>query len=224
MNRKQFIKKSLQAGLCTCGAALGLGWSSQNKFKKTTPQNSSPATEGLMLDLERRMIKGSKTPAWRRLEKAELWIKDLMEHMDALLDQETKIKLMQACGRSCFIRAFGVADENEPTSQEQKRYLELLGSRGFEIRREGNVIAFTFNWGRDHQNPTGLIMSDGYCMCPQVETGPPDLSPSYCYCSTGYVKESFERTLGKPVKVELIDSLKMGGKDCIFKVEVEDKK
>jgi hypothetical protein len=224
MNRKQFIKKSLQVGLCTCGAALGLGWSSQNKFKKSTTQNSSLLAEGLRLDLEKRMIKGSETPAWRRLEKAELWIKDLMEHMDELLDQETKIKLMQACGRSCFIHAFGVADENAPTVKERERYLQLLESRGFKIRRKGDVITFSFNWGQNHQNPTGLIMSDGYCMCPQVESSPAGLSPSYCLCSTGYVKESFERALGKAVKVELLDSLKMGGKDCIFKIEVHDKK
>lgn len=169
------------------------------------------------------MIKGSETPAWRKMEKAGLWIKDLMEHIDAVLDQETKIKLMQACGRSCFIHTFGVADENEPAPEERERYLQLLESRGFKLRREGDVITFSFNWGRNHQNPTGLVMSDGYCMCPQVESGPPGLSPSYCYCSTGYVKESFERTLGKPVKVELLDSLKMGGKDCVFKVEVQSK-
>lgn len=222
MNRKQFIKKSLQAGLCTCGGILGLGWNSKEEFKISRQQNSPQKAEGLREDLERRMIKGSETPAWRRLEKAGLWIKDLMKHMDEQLDQETKIKLMQDCGRSCFIRAFGVAEESEPSLQERDRYLQLLESRGFEIHRVGGAIIFSFNWGQYHQNPTGLMMSDGYCMCPQVETGPLDLSPSYCYCSTGYVMESFERTLGKHVKVELIDSLKMGGKDCIFKVEVQD--
>ena len=222
MDRKQFIKKSIQACLCTCGASLGLGWNVQDKSTKKK-QNLLPADEGWIQDLEKRMVKGSETPAWRKLEKAELWIKHLIEHMDEQLDQETKIRLLQACGRSCFTRTFGVADENDPTPEEREKYLQLLKKRGFEIRREGNVITFTFNWGRNHQNPKGLIMRDGYCMCPQVESGPSDLSPSYCFCSTGYVKESFERALGKPVKVELLDSLKMGGKDCVFKIEVQDK-
>lgn len=53
-----------------------------------------------------------------------------------------------------------------------------------------------------------------------VESGPAGLSPTYCYCSTGYVKEGFERRIGKAVKVELLDSLKMGGKDCIFKLTI----
>ena len=211
MNRKQFIIKSLQAGLCYCGVAMGFGQSLQN------PPSGD---ERWIHDLEKQMIKGAETPAWRKAEKAGLWIKDLMEHMDAALDQETRIKLMQACGRSCYVRAFGVADERKPTPEEREKYLQILESRGFKIQREGSLATFTFNWGRDHQNPTGLIMRDGYCMCPQVESGPKGLSPSYCYCSTGYVKESFERTFGTPVKVELLDSLKMGGKDCIFKIEV----
>lgn len=64
------------------------------------------------------------------------------------------------------------------------------------------------------------MLQDGYCMCPIVESGPPGLSPTFCYCSTGYVKEAFERHIGKPVKVELLDSLKMEGKDCIFKLAI----
>ena len=76
--------------------------------------------------------------------------------------------------------------------------------------------------GQDPQNPAGLIMLDGYCMCPLVESGPPGLSPTFCYCSTGYVKEIFERTTGKPVTVDLIESLKMGGKDCVFGITIHD--
>ena len=222
MNRKQFLKKSLQACLCTCGTVLGFGQIFQDKQKTSILQNPGLEEEGWIPDLEKRMIRGSETPVWRKLEKTGLWIKDLMAHMDDMLDQETRIKLMQACGQSCFIRAFGVADEKEPTAEERKRYLRLLESRGVKIQREGHATTFTISWGRNHQNPTGLIMSDGYCMCPQVESGPPGLSPTYCYCSTGYVKESFERVLGKSIKVELLDSLKRGGKDCVFKVELQD--
>lgn len=155
----------------------------------------------------------------KQAEKAELWIKDLMDHMDAVLDQGTKLKLMQACGRSCFLRAFGVADEKKPTPEEREKYFRFLENKGYKLEREGNRITLIYSWGRGHQNPTGLIMRDGFCMCPQVESGPPGLSPSYCYCSTGYVKENFERTVGLPVKVDLLESLKTGGKDCVFKIE-----
>ena len=83
--------------------------------------------------------------------------------------------------------------------------------------KAGN-LTFIFNWGRDHQNPQGLIMRDGYCMCNIMEDGPPNLSPTFCCCSTGYVRETFQRKINRRVGVELINSLKMGGDDCLFKI------
>ena len=219
MNRKEFLKKSLQAGLCCCGAALGLGYGFRTEPGKVIFQDPRQANGGWIPELEKRLIKGAETPAWRKVEKSGQWIKSLMEHMDALLDKEIKVRLLQECGRSCFIRAFGVADANRP-ALEEKEYLRFLESSGFKVQREGRVISFIYSWGRNHQNPQGLMLQDGYCMCPIVESGPPGLSPTYCYCSTGYVKEGFERRIGKAVKVELLDSLKMGGKDCIFKLTI----
>jgi hypothetical protein len=219
MNRKQFLKKSLQAGLCCCGAALGFGYSFRAEPGKAILQDPRQADEGWIPELEKRMIKGAETPAWRKVEKSGQWIKALMEHMDAMLSKEVKARLLQECGRSCFIRAFGVADANRP-ALEEKEYLRFLESSGYKVQREGRMISFIYSWGRNHQNPQGLMLQDGYCMCPIVESGPPGLSPTYCYCSTGYVKEGFERRIGKAVKVELLDSLKMGGKDCIFKLTI----
>ena len=216
MDRKTFLKKALTAGtgMCACGVALGHG--------VLSPSRSQTEDQDWIHDLEKRMIQGSETPDWRKAEKARWWIKDLMDTMDTHLDEATKIRLLQACGKSCFTRAFGVADENKPGPEQIEASLRLLEQRGSEIERREGIVTFRMNWGRDHQNPQGLILQDGYCMCPLVEDGPPRLSPTFCYCSTGYVKESFERLLG-PVDVELIDSLKMGGKDCIFKITLRNR-
>jgi hypothetical protein len=136
-----------------------------------------------------------------------------------MLDQETRKRLLQATGRACYLRAFGVASEMKPSPQRVAQVFAALKSGG-KMKQEGDKTIITYSWGRKHQNPTGLIIQDGYCMCPVVESGPPGLSPTYCQCSTGYVKESFERTLGMSVDVKLIESLKMGGQDCIFSIEV----
>jgi hypothetical protein len=205
MNRKQFIKKIFQTGICGCGAVMGFGQAADQEWIR---------------DLEKKMIDGAETPPWAKVEKAEHWFKSLMENMDTLLDKETKIELMQACGRACFIRAFGVAPEEKPTAEESEKFLQSLKSRGYELKQEKEMVTVIYNWGRDHQNPWGLIMRDGYCMCPLVEKGPPGLSPTFCYCSTGYVKESFQRYFQQTVTVALLDSLKMGGKDCVFKVQI----
>jgi len=216
LNRKEFMKKCMQAGLCGCAAAIGMN------HGLLRAQNQSPPAHGWIADLESRMIEGSATPAWRKVEKSSNWIKDLMDNMDAVLDQETREKLLQANGRSCYLRAFGVASETKPSPQTLDRMVTSLKSAG-KVSYEGDTTIITYSWGRRHQNPSGLIIQDGYCMCPVVESGPPDLSPTYCQCSTGYVKESFERSLGRPVNVKLLESLKMGNQDCIFRIEVPGK-
>ena len=216
MNRKEFLEKCVKAGLCCCGAAMGMS----HGLLRAQDQ-ASPAREWIA-DLEGRMVKGSATPPWREVEKSANWIKDLMDNMDAMLDQETRKRLLQATGRACYVRAFGVASEERPSPQRIEQVFAALKSGG-KMKQEGHNTIITYSWGRKHQNPTGLIIQDGYCMCPVVESGPPDLSPTYCQCSTGYVKESFERSLGMSVDVTLIESLKMGGQDCIFRIEVAGK-
>ena len=214
MDRKEFLKKSMQIGLCCCGAMMGFG-------RGLSRAQGRPLSERDWIgDLERKMIAGSETPAWRKVEKSGAWIKDLMDNMDGLLDAETRTKLLQATGRSCYIRAFGVASEEKSAAEDVTRTLNALEKGGSEVTREGDRTIIIYRWGREHQNPTGLIMKDGYCMCPVVESGPPDLSPTYCLCSTGYVKEIFERLTGATANVTLLESLKGGGRDCVFRIEV----
>ncbi|RPJ55480.1 MAG: hypothetical protein EHM23_26100 [Acidobacteria bacterium] len=83
------------------------------------------------------------------------------------------------------------------------------------IKQEGDQMVVYFKY---KANPRGLKVSDGYCLCPILEDAPKDISPTYCLCSVGYVREIFERQIGKPVQVELIDSVLRGAKGCSFKV------
>lgn len=217
MDRKVFLKRLIQTGTICCGAGWGHAIAGG---PERPPMSEDMAASGWIADLERRMVKGSESPGSVKAEKAEFWIRELMDHMDSMLDPETKIGLMKACGRSCYLRAFGVAGDKTPSREDLDRYLGVLEQNGYVLTRSGDTVSFTFSWGRDHQNPWGLIIRDGYCMCPLVESGPPGLSPTFCYCSTGYVAETFRRITGKEVEVDLVESLKTGGKDCIFRIKI----
>jgi len=209
MDRKQFMKQSLLAGLGCCGAALGFGQDLRN------PEGRSVS---LTEDLTRRIRGGAKSPDWRKMEEAGMKFKAMMDHLDAMLDEETKIKILNACGRSCFINAYGVADERKPTPEQGEACLKNLEKNGFDVRREIDTITVFYRWGTK-QNPYGLSMQEGYCMCPIVESGAPGMSESYCNCSAGYVKEALERATGKAVlKAEVLESILQGSKDCRFKI------
>jgi len=209
MNRKQFMKQTLQAALGCCGAAMAFGRDLRNAQDR-------PAS--LADDLTRRIRDGAKSPDWRKMEEATWKFKAMMEHLDAMLDEETKTKILNACGRSCFLNAYGVADDRKPSSARVEAFFKSLEKRGYEIRREPDTITIFYGWG-SKQNPYGLSMQEGYCMCPIVESGVRGMPQSYCNCSAGYVKESIERATGKTVlKVDVLDSILRGGKDCRFKV------
>ncbi len=218
MDRREFVNTALRAGLCCCGAASALharGMGDKGKFG--TPEQ----TPDWIRKMEQRMIKGAESADWLKYEKSAAWIKDLMDNMDSLLDLETRRRLMQANGRACYLRAFGVASDEKPTAEYAQGFIDSIKKDGNEVKEEGGKTIVIFNWGRKHQNPQGLILQDGYCMCPIVESGPPRLSPTFCQCSAGYVKEIFARYTGRTVeKVEVLDSLKMGGRDCVFRVEL----
>jgi hypothetical protein len=80
------------------------------------------------------------------------------------------------------------------------------------VRREGNVVTY------------GFAMKPGVaitrCGCPIAEHGPEGLSATFCRCSVGFVRAMFSGYPGRPVRVELLEALKRGGKTCRFKITV----
>ena len=210
MDRKQFLRQSLLAGVgCCCGARLAFG---------QTVRNPEALPRSLSADLTQRIRDGAKSPDWKKVEKAESWITSMVDNLDRLLDDETKRKIMNACGRACFIDAYGIADDRKPSAEQAQAYLGLLAKRGMDVRRDGETITVLYRWGTK-QNPYGLSMAEGYCMCPIAESGLQGLSGTFCECSGGYVKESLERGTGMTVvQIEVLESLLRGGKDCRFKV------
>ena len=205
MDRKQFLKGMLQAGtaICCCRASLAESRAAQ-----------AGAGAGWIAGLEKRMKEGSRSPAWRRIEFAEGWVQRLLDNMDTMLDPQTRSSLMQACGRACYLQAFGIAPDEKPLPEALDNFVRAGKDSG--VRREGDTVFFQY----DNVNPQGTGIPDGLCLCPFVESGPERLSPTYCQCSAGYVKELFERMTGTPVAVEVLESLRSGGKICRFKVNL----
>jgi hypothetical protein len=220
MDRKTFIKKAVGACVtgCLCGNALAKTLSDQ--FEKTGTQTAAGSPDWVS-GLESRMVKSTATAPSRVAEKGQLWLKNLLDNMDSMLDEKTKIELMNACGRSCYNGAFGVASEKKVPPEYAEGFLNTLKNQGAEIQDTPNSTIVYYGWQGNHQNPmTGLVLKDGYCMCEFVESIPKGLSPTYCNCSAGYVGEMFKRYLGKPVKVTVISSLISGGSECRFKIEI----
>ncbi len=146
----------------------------------------------------------------QRIEWAKIWTKRFFDVVDSQLDEAARRRLMEEQGKRCFLGSLKGRPVKTVTVDQ---LIEALNKGEPCIRREGETLYFNYV-----QSPQGLRISDGYCLCPLVEDGPPGLSKTFCYCSVGYVREWFSMMLGRPVKVELLESLKGGGKSCRFKI------
>lgn len=58
------------------------------------------------------------------------------------------------------------------------------------------------------------------CHCPlarsSIREGKPQISPLFCYCSSGYEKFHFDVIFGEPVEVEMLESVLKGDSCCRF--------
>jgi len=152
------------------------------------------------------------TPCEDKEAFSQKWVKRFFDVFDGKLDGDKRDEIMHANGRVCFLGSIG-DKKVEPVDVDI--LIDQMNKYSGEIAatRDGNVIDFHYV-----KNPRGLKVADGYCLCPLVESGPKGLSGTYCECSVGYVREMFETYTGKTASVELVESLKRGGKTCRFKI------
>jgi hypothetical protein len=100
---------------------------------------------------------------------------------------------------------------------------------GWPSRRFGNTIRVTripFEGAIDaffaEPNPAKRRAMN-YCHCSRVRdilrTGK-DLPRTYCHCSAGFYKKNFEEILGRPVDVEIVETVLSGDEVCSFVIHL----
>jgi len=139
-----------------------------------------------------------------KMARTEKWIACLVSGLNEYVDEETRIKILEQCGRQCQSQSFIKKAKN--IFQKSKNIDEFLDN--FEqvykhLHREGNKIYITYP----------------KCYCSQVNKIPKgQLSGTYCNCSRGWAKALFEGALGRPVEVLMEESIINGDKQCKFRV------
>jgi hypothetical protein len=122
MNRKEFLKKSLQGGLGS-GALLVM--------------NST--------------VRAEEDPSAVKREKEfiENWLTDLLDTMADELDEATQIKLIEGCGHGCYRRhqfKRDIARQGEGDLEKlMAAYRKIFGN----VEKEGDQVHIRFN-SREH--------------------------------------------------------------------------
>ena len=152
--------------------------------------------------------------------KTAEWVKNAMEKLDALVDEKTRVRIMQNCGYNCAKKNSKVI---ERTVARRKKYAsadEFLEAaqrkpmKGTRLTREGDTL-YQFYTPQAFTRPMrcycGLLRG-----LPNEET----VSKTYCNCARGFVEKFWENVLGKPVKVDLMQSVVSGDKECKFAIHL----
>jgi hypothetical protein len=185
MKRQDFIKSAAGACLaCAGGSFLG---------------GQEPPSAADQTSLERRARKREET-------FKQNYISTLMENLEKGVDEPTRVRMMNDCGRACARRG-----ELFKTAEAGRGDLKAFLTRMTEILGPDSAVLVdekTVRWNYPR------------CYCELVAAGPERLPAVYCQCSVGWVLEMFETVLGRPVKVRLVQSIRTGGPSCVFHIDV----
>jgi len=186
MDRKEFLGKTLKSGLGCC-ALLAL--------RQDTAANAAPnpADQPSQMQFEKEFVQN--------------WLSDLLETMDAVLDQPTKVKLMEGCGRGCF-RRFQFKQDIANQGKGDLQKLIAAYKKNFEVWQEDDLVHIRY----------GEVSS--HCYCPAAHYRPAKSHDLHCECTRTTHQTIFETALGRPFKVDILESLRRGGKTCHFVVHL----
>jgi hypothetical protein len=173
-------------------------------------------------DVRKRVMEGSEqiTDSSSPAEVA-MWVKGAMERLDNLVDEQTRSQAMLNCGYRCIAAHKSVTTKMRARRAQYQTLDEFLQaeernpSRGARLTREGSIV-YQFYTPRSMARPVR-------CYCPLLRGLPNDetVSLTYCQCSRGFVEKVWEKVLGRPVWVELVESCAAGAPECKFAIHLE---
>ena len=135
------------------------------------------------------------------------WLQDLLDTMDKELDLPTKVKLIEGCGRGCFNRFKFKQDIAAKGTSSLENLIEAY-KQNFEIWKRDDIVHIRYG------------ETSSQCYCPAANYRKPKPNDVHCECTRTTHQTIFETALGRPFKVDILESLRRGGKTCHFAVHL----
>jgi hypothetical protein len=138
------------------------------------------------------------------------WWKSAVEKMESSLSTEKAVQIMTKCGAKCCgqgQRATARRLYNE--SDSIQNFLNRISKHDV---KDGDLTYIL-------ENDSTIIAEHHKCFCKQVaQIKEAFTTMTYCQCSVEFNKQFFSAAFGKPVHVELLQSIICGADSCKFKV------
>ena len=146
--------------------------------------------------------------------KKAAWWKSAVERLEKEVGNEKAIDVMRSCGQKCCGQ--GIRKTAKRLMDESKSIEEFLEKASNYEVKEGEIEYKL----KDNNTIVGIF---NRCFCGQVkQTKLPFQNKTYCQCSAEFHKQFFEAAFGKPIKVELTQSIISGARTCKFVIHIKE--
>jgi len=166
------------------------------------------------------------------------WTKAALEKLDETADEPQKYEVLSRCAhvyppgqleKLRHVYDLTRARNNDPLEAVDAVRAFMRSDPGWNDKRgyrKGRVVYHTKNPADPaayEQAKTPQEVRAAYCFCPiirdRLEQGMP---VSYCYCGAGWYRQQWEAATGKPVRVEVVQSVLRGDEVCQFAVHLPE--
>lgn len=136
--------------------------------------------------------------------KKFLWAEGICNELEKEFDDDKVKSIRMDCACGPEMGKINKLKKIYQSSSNLEEFVEKANklNQGFSIQCEDDALF--------------LIYPQCYCSCVKRVDTP--ISKTWCYCTLGYTKKMFEHVLDRAVAVELMESVKTGGKICIIKI------
>jgi len=135
------------------------------------------------------------------------WVNDLMDTMDKVLDEDTFIKLIEGCGKGCYNRHQFKKDISAAAQGDLDKLL-MAYKKNYEVWKDGDTVHIRYG----EKSPG--------CYCPVLKNQAYNTKGLHCNCTKATHQAIFENALGRPFKVDILESIRRGGQTCHFLVHL----
>ena len=167
-----------------------------------------------------------------------LWTKSAIERLNGLADEVQKYDIVSSCAHifpagmlESLKRVYNDARlKHSDVLQAVDEVLAFMendpGWGPTDQRREGRVIIRTKNPADPQAHQAASTAEEkraAYCFCPVIRKNlQQGMPPTYCYCGAGWFRQQWEHATGKPVRVEVLQSVAQGDDVCQFALHLAD--
>jgi hypothetical protein len=166
-----------------------------------------------------RIMAGSEGVAEGSGEAVTAWLRGAIDRLDALVDEETRVQIMEQMGFNCaemnrshIERALAKRNAFE-TLEAFLEAEERKPQPGTRLVRDGDVVY-------QHYRPLQAFGRRCFCSLWRGLGDDENVSLTWCQCSKGFVIKLWEAYVGSPVKVDLVESCIAGAEECKFVIHL----